>query len=181
LKVVRTEIPEVLLLEPRVFEDARGKVFESYNRRSLAEATGLDLQFIQENHSHSVRNVLRGLHYQIVRPQGKLVHAVRGEIFDVAVDIRRSSPTFRRWVGFTLSEANRKMAWIPPGFAHGLLALSETVDVLYKLTDFWSPEHERGIVWDDPEIGIRWPLKGAPILSGKDAKAARLAAADLFA
>jgi dTDP-4-dehydrorhamnose 3,5-epimerase len=181
MKVIRTEIPEVLLLEPKVFEDPRGAVFESYNRRAIQDAAGVDIAVVQENHSHSVRNVVRGLHYQVARPQGKLVSVVRGEIFDVAVDIRRSSPTFGRWVGFTLSEKNARLAWIPPGFAHGLLALSETVDVLYKLTELWSPEHERAIVWNDPSIGVRWPIEGTPILSGKDANAPRLAEAELFA
>jgi dTDP-4-dehydrorhamnose 3,5-epimerase len=181
LNVVRTEIPDVLLLEPKVFKDARGAVFESYNRRVLREATGVDIEVAQENHSHSVRNVIRGLHYQLVRPQGKLVRVVRGEIFDVAVDIRRASPTFGRWVGFTLSEANGKMAWIPPGFAHGLLALTDTVDVLYKMTEFWAPEHERTLLWSDPQVGVRWPIAGSPVLSSKDQAGKRLSEAELFA
>jgi len=181
IKVIRSEIPEVLLLEPKVFEDERGAVFETFNRLHFAQATGLNIDFVQENYSHSKKNVLRGLHYQVVRPQGKLISAVRGEIYDVAVDLRRSSPTFRGWVGFTLSESNRRMAWIPPGFAHGLLALSDTVDVLYKLTDLWAPQHERAILWNDLDIGIRWPLTGAPILSAKDQAAKRLADAEIFA
>ena len=181
MKVVHTEIPDVLLLEPKVFEDERGAVFESYNRRALREATGVDIEIAQENHSHSVRNVIRGLHYQLVSPQGKLVRVVRGEIFDVAVDLRRASPTFGRWVGFNLSEANGKMAWIPPGFAHGLLALSATVDVLYKMTAFWAPEHERTLLWNDPQIGVRWPIAGAPVLSRKDQAGTRIAEAELFA
>ena len=181
MNVIRTEIPEVLILEPKVFADERGTVFESYNRRTLAEATGIDVEFVQDNHSHSVNNVIRGLHYQVVRPQGKLIRVLRGEIFDVAVDLRRSSPTFRRWVGFRLSEENSRMAWIPPGFAHGLLSLSGGVDVLYKMTDFWMPEHERTIVWNDPEIGVRWPLAGQPVLSKKDAAGIRLAEAEVFA
>jgi dTDP-4-dehydrorhamnose 3,5-epimerase len=179
LKVVRTEIPEVLLLEPKVFQDDRGLVFESYNRRAFTDATGLDVEFVQDNHSHSVKNVIRGLHYQVVRPQGKLVRVLRGEIFDVAVDLRSSSATFRRWVGFTLSETNRTMAWIPPGFAHGLLAVSEKADVLYKMTDYWAPEHERTVIWNDPDIGVRWPTS-APVLSSKDCAGARLADAELF-
>jgi len=180
LKVVRTEIPEVLLLEPQVFKDARGAVFESYNRRVFAQATGIDTEFVQDNYSRSVKNVIRGLHYQVVRPQGKLIRAVRGEIFDVAVDLRRSSATFRRWVGFTLSEGSPQMAWIPPGFAHGLLALSDEAEVLYKMTEFWVPEHERTILWNDPQIGVRWPLAGAPVLSAKDKSGKRLVDADLF-
>jgi dTDP-4-dehydrorhamnose 3,5-epimerase len=181
LNVIRTEIPEVLLLEPKVFKDERGAVFESYNRPAFAKATGVDPQFVQDNRSISKKNVVRGLHYQVVRPQGKLVQVLQGEIFDVAVDIRRSSPTFGRWVGFNLSQTNGRMAWIPPGFAHGLLALSETVDVLYKMTELWAPELDRTIIWNDPQIGVRWPIQGAPILSGKDAKAPRLAEAETFA
>ncbi len=180
MKLIRTEIPEVLLLEPRVFEDARGLAFESYNRRSFKEATGLDLEFVQDNRSSSRKNVIRGLHYQVERPQGKLISALRGEIYDVAVDLRRSSATFRKWVGFKLSETDRRMAWIPRGFAHGFLVLSDSADVIYKLDEFWSPEHERTIVWNDPDIGIRWPIGGMPILSPRDAKAARFAAAELF-
>ena len=181
MKVIKTDIPEVLILEPRIFEDPRGAVYESYNKRAFAEATGVDVEFVQDNHSRSNRNVIRGLHYQVVRPQGKLVRVLRGEIFDVAVDLRRSSATYGRWVGFTLSEANRRMAWIPPGFAHGLLALSESVDVLYKMSDFWSPEHERTIAWNDPQIAVRWPLEGEPGLSGRDRAGRRLAEAELFA
>ena len=181
MKPIRTEIPEVILLEPRVFEDARGLAFESYNRRTFKEVTGLDPVFVQDNRSTSRRNVLRGLHYQVEKSQGKLISALRGEIFDVAVDLRRSSPTFAKWVGFRLSEANRHMAWIPPGFGHGFLVLSESADVIYKLTDFWAPEHERTIVWDDPDLAVRWPLEAAPILSERDAKGVRFAQAELFA
>ena len=180
MKVIRTEIPDVLLLEPRVFEDARGVAYESYNQRTFKEVTGLDPQFVQDNRSTSRKNVLRGLHYQVERPQGKLVSAVRGEIYDVAVDLRRSSPTFGKWVGFRLSEADRRMAWLPRGFAHGFLALSESAEVLYKLDDFWSPPHERTIVWNDPDIGVRWPLHGDPVLSDKDRRGAAFRAAELF-
>lgn len=180
MRLLRTEIPDVLLLEPRVFEDARGVNFESYNRRSFRELTGLDVEFVQDNRSRSVKNVIRGLHYQVARPQGKLVTALQGEIFDVAVDLRRSSPTFKRWVGFRLSAGNRHMAWIPPGFGHGFLVLSESADVLYKLSDFWSPQHERTIAWNDPGLGVRWPLKGAPVISDRDAKGAAFAQAELF-
>lgn len=180
MNVVRTELPDVLLLEPKVFKDARGAVFESYNRPVFARATGLDPQFVQDNRSISRKDVVRGLHYQVVRPQGKLVQVLQGEIFDVAVDLRRSSPTFGRWVGFNLSEANRRMAWIPPGFAHGLLALSETVDVLYKMTELWAPELDRTILWNDPQIGVRWPIAGPPLLSDKDKAGKRLAEAEAF-
>ncbi len=179
MRLAPTEIPGVALLEPRVFEDARGFNFESYNRRAFRELAGTDVEFVQDNRSGSAENVIRGLHYQVVRPQGKLVCALRGEIFDVAVDLRRSSPTFGRWAGFRLSAANRRMAWIPPGFAHGFLALS-AAEVLYKLTDFWAPEHERTILWNDPALAIAWPLEGSPILSEKDAKGTRLEAAELF-
>lgn len=181
MKVVVTEIPGVVLFEPKVFDDARGVTFESYNKRAFREATGLDLEFVQDNRSSSLRHVLRGLHYQVVRPQGKLVCALRGEIFDVAVDLRRSSPTFRKWVGFRLSAENRRVAWIPPGFAHGFLVTSEGADVVYKMSDFWAPEHERAVLWNDPDLGVAWPLQGAPILSAKDAKAPRFAEAELYA
>jgi dTDP-4-dehydrorhamnose 3,5-epimerase len=180
MKRIQTEIPEVVLLEPQVFEDTRGVTFESYNRRRFRELTGIDTDFVQDNRSRSLKNVLRGLHYQVVRPQGKLVGVLAGEIYDVAVDLRRSSPTFGRWVGFHLSAANRRMAWIPAGFAHGLLALSESAEVQYKMTEFWAPEHERVIAWNDPKVGIRWPLAGAPVLSPRDAKGAKLAEAELF-
>jgi dTDP-4-dehydrorhamnose 3,5-epimerase len=180
MKSIATQIPGVVLLAPRVFEDARGFNYESYNRRTFREATGVDVEFVQDNRSRSARNVLRGLHYQIVRPQGKLVSALRGEIFDVALDLRRSSATFGKWAGFRLSEANRHMAWIPPGFAHGFLALSEAAEVLYKLSDFWFPEHERTLLWNDPALGIAWPLEGAPVLSEKDRQGVKLAQAELF-
>jgi dTDP-4-dehydrorhamnose 3,5-epimerase len=178
LKVLRTELPEVVLLEPPVFEDARGMLWESHNRRTFARATGVDVEFVQENHSRSRQNVLRGLHYQTGQPQGKLIRVVRGEIFDVAVDLRRSSPTFRRWVGFTLSDRGSGMVWIPPGFAHGFYAISDA-EVVYKLTAFYAPGHERALLWNDPAIGVRWPC-AAPLLSDKDRSAKPLAEAELY-
>ena len=179
MNVTPTEIPEVLILEPRVFQDERGALWESHNRRAFAQATGMDVEFVQDNHSRSRQNVLRGLHYQLGRPQGKLIRVLRGEIFDVAVDLRRSSATFRRWVGFTLSDRGSGMAWIPPGFGHGFVALTDA-DVLYKMTDYYAPERERSVRWNEAEIGIRWPVAN-PILSAKDAGAPRLAEAELFA
>jgi dTDP-4-dehydrorhamnose 3,5-epimerase len=177
---IPTAIPDVLVFEPKVFGDARGFFFESFNARDFEQLTGLDLQFVQDNHSKSGRGVLRGLHYQIQHPQGKLVRVVQGEVFDVAVDLRRSSPTFGRWVGQTLSAENHKQMWIPPGFAHGFVVLSETAEFLYKTTDYWFPEHERSLLWDDPELGIDWPIDFTPQLAAKDAAAKRLSAADLF-
>jgi dTDP-4-dehydrorhamnose 3,5-epimerase len=179
MKVIQTTLPDVLLLEPRVYGDARGFFMESYNKRVFAEL-GLAVEFVQDNHSRSGRNVLRGLHYQIVQPQGKLVRVVRGAVFDVAVDLRRSSPTFGRWEGVELSEDNKRMLWIPPGFAHGFLVLSESADFLYKTTDFYAPEHERCIRWDDADIGIAWPLLGEPILSAKDRQGKRLREAEVY-
>jgi dTDP-4-dehydrorhamnose 3,5-epimerase len=179
MKVIQTTLPDVLLLEPRVYGDARGFFMESYNKRVFAEL-GLAVEFVQDNHSRSGRNVLRGLHYQIVQPQGKLVRVVRGAVFDVAVDLRRSSPTFGRWEGLELSEDNKRMLWIPPGFAHGFLVLSESADFLYKTTDFYAPEHERCIRWDDADIGIAWPLLGEPILSAKDRQGKRLREAEVY-
>ncbi len=178
--IIPTDIPDVLLLEPKVFEDERGFFFESYNRRVFREATGLDPVFVQDNHSRSVKNVLRGLHYQIEQPQGKLVRVVAGEVFDVAVDLRRRSPTFGKWTGFRLSAENRRIAWIPPGFGHAFLVLSEYADFFYKTTDYYAPQHERTIVWNDPDIGIRWPLEGEPILSAKDRTGQRLRDAEVF-
>jgi len=180
LKLTPTEIPEVLVLESRVFSDERGFFVESYNRRKFKEATGLDVDFVQDNQSFSVRNVLRGLHYQIRQPQGKLVQVHAGEIFDVVVDLRRSSPTFKKWTGTNLSAGTHRMLWVPPGFAHGFLVLSEHAIVQYKATDFYAPEHERVLHWNDPTLNIRWPLEASPLLSPRDAQGARLAEADLF-
>ncbi|HSD55459.1 MAG TPA: dTDP-4-dehydrorhamnose 3,5-epimerase [Burkholderiales bacterium] len=178
--VTPTEIPDVLLLEPKVFGDSRGFFFESWNARAFAEA-GIPATFVQDNHSRSPRGVLRGLHYQIVQPQGKLVRVVAGEVFDIAVDLRRASPTFGRWVGERLSGENRRMLWIPPGFGHGFLALSESADFLYKTTDYYAPEHERVIAWNDPDLAIAWPLEGAPTLSARDVAGARFRDAEVFA
>lgn len=182
LNVIRTPLEGVLILEPKVFGDARGFFMESYNQRDFAAATGLNLDFVQDNHSRSRRGVLRGLHYQIQQPQGKLVRVVRGAVFDVAVDIRRSSPTFGRWAGVELSEDNQRQFWIPPGFAHGFLVLSESADFLYKASDWYAPEHERGIAWNDPAIGVEWPLDaiGEPLLSDKDRAAPPLTQAEVF-
>jgi dTDP-4-dehydrorhamnose 3,5-epimerase len=179
MRVTPTAIPDVLVIEPRVFGDARGSFFESWNRRTLHDA-GVDADFVQDNHSHSTRGVLRGLHYQIRHPQGKLVRVVDGEVFDVAVDLRRGSPTFGRHVAITLSADNRRMLWVPPGFAHGFCVTSDSADFLYKTTEYWHPEHERTLLWNDPALGIAWPLAGAPILTAKDAAGAPLAAAEVY-
>jgi dTDP-4-dehydrorhamnose 3,5-epimerase len=181
MQVKRLAIPEVVLIEPRVFADDRGFFFESFNQRQFAAALGREVQFVQDNHSRSVRNVLRGLHYQICQPQGKLVRVVQGAVFDVAVDIRRDSPTFGQWVGEVLSAENKRQFWIPEGFAHGFLVLSEAAEFLYKTTDYYAPEHERTILWNDPTLAIQWPIDGEPILSGKDAQGLSLAEAELFA
>ena len=181
MKVTATSLPEVLLIEPKVFGDERGFFFESFNQRVLAEQAGITAEFVQDNHSRSARNVLRGLHYQIQQPQGKLVRAVVGEVFDVAVDVRKSSPDFGKWVGFHLSAENKRMAWIPPGFAHGFVVLSDYAEFLYKTTDYWAPEYERSIRWDDPEIGIAWPHQGEPVLSAKDLAGKFLREAEVFA
>lgn len=179
MKVTPCAIADVLLLEPRVFGDDRGFFFESFNQRAFGDATGLDLQFVQDNHSRSARNVLRGLHYQVVQPQGKLVRVVAGEVFDVAVDIRPGSPTYGRWVGEILSAGNRRQLWVPPGLAHGFLVLSDTADFLYKTTDYYAPAHERCIAWNDPTLAIDWPLNGqTPVLSAKDMAGAAFAATD---
>ena len=180
MNVIPTELPDVLLLEPRVFGDERGFFFESFNARAFAEATGVTREFVQDNHSRSVRGVLRGLHYQISQPQGKLVRVVAGEVFDVAVDLRRGSPTFGRWAGVNLSADNKRMMWVPEGFAHGFLVLSESAEFLYKTTDYYAPEHERCIRWDDPQLAIGWPLQEAPQLSAKDRSGVVLAEAELF-
>jgi dTDP-4-dehydrorhamnose 3,5-epimerase len=180
MKVVTTAIPEILVLEPRVFGDDRGFFFESYNQKAFLEDTGLDVAFVQDNHSKSARNVLRGLHYQIAHAQGKLVRAVQGAVWDVAVDIRKSSPTFGRHVAMELSAENKRMMWVPPGFAHGFVVLTETAEFLYKTTDYWYPEHERSILWNDPALGLEWPLSGAPLLSAKDVSGVPLANAELF-
>jgi dTDP-4-dehydrorhamnose 3,5-epimerase len=179
VNVTPTALPDVLLIEPRVFSDERGFFFESWNRRAFADA-GVDATFVQDNHSRSLRGVLRGLHYQIEHAQGKLVRVCEGEVFDVAVDIRRSSPSFGRWVGIHMSAQNRRMLWIPPGFAHGFLVLSEAAEFLYKTTDYWYPEHERTLLWNDAALAIDWPLAGAPRLAPKDVAGRPLAAADLY-
>jgi dTDP-4-dehydrorhamnose 3,5-epimerase len=179
--VTRTSLDEVLILEPRVFEDARGAFFESFNQRDFESATGVAAQFVQDNHSRSVKHVLRGLHYQIEKPQGKLVRVTSGEVFDVAVDLRTGSPRFGKWVGVTLSAQNRRQLWVPAGFAHGFLVVSDAAEFLYKTTDYWYPQHERSLLWNDPAIGIEWPLAGAPILAAKDSAAPPLSRAECFA
>jgi len=179
MRVTPTALPDVLLIEPKVFGDARGFFYESWNRRALADA-GLDVEFVQDNHSRSRRGVLRGLHYQIVHPQGKLVRATQGEVFDVAVDLRRGSATFGAHVAVVLSAENKRMVWIPPGFAHGFLVVSEVAEFLYKTTDYWRPEHERTLLWNDPALAIDWPLSIPPILAPRDAAAAPLAGAETY-
>lgn len=186
MNVIPTALPEVLILEPKVFGDARGFFFESYNRQTFAADTGLEVEFVQDNHSRSAQGVLRGLHYQLVKPQGKLVRAVTGTVWDVAVDLRRSSPRFGQWVGVELSAENKRLLWVPPGFGHGFVVLSETADFLYKTTDYWFAEHERSVIWNDPELAIDWPLAGLnlpdglPQLAAKDAAAPRLAQAQVY-
>lgn len=179
MRVIATALPEVLLIEPKVFGDARGFFFESYNRRALAELN-LHAEFVQDNHSRSARNVLRGLHYQIDHPQGKLVRVSAGEVFDVAVDLRRSSPNFGRSVGHVLSAENKRMMWIPPGFAHGFCVTSDFAEFLYKTTDYWYPEHERCLLWNDPDLAIAWPLQGQPLLAAKDQAGAKLVDAEVY-
>ena len=181
MKVAATAIPDVLLLEPTIYEDERGFFFESFNQKRFEDATGLNIRFVQDNHSRSVKRVLRGLHYQIRRPQGKLLRVTAGEVFDVAVDLRRSSPTFGKFAGIVLSAENKKQLWIPEGFAHGYLVLSEAAEVLYKTTDYYAPEHERCLIWNDPDVGIDWPKDGAPILSAKDRLGLPLSKAEVFA
>ena len=180
MKVIKTKIPDVLIIEPKVFGDSRGFFSESFNAQVFAEQTGITTQFVQDNHSRSAKNVLRGLHYQIQHSQGKLVRVVTGEVFDVAVDIRKSSPTFGQWVGCILNEENKKQLWIPPNCAHGFLVLSERADFLYKTTDYYSPEYERAILWNDRDLAIDWPLDGEPILSAKDKSAQPLQTAEVF-
>jgi dTDP-4-dehydrorhamnose 3,5-epimerase len=178
--VTPTAIPDVLLLEPKVFSDDRGYFYESYKERDFRDATGLQVEFVQDNHSMSTKGVLRGMHYQIQHPQGKLLRAVQGSVFDVAVDLRKSSPTFGRWAGALLSAENRRQLWIPPGFAHGFLALSDTAEVLYKITDYWYPEHERTLLWKDPTLAIDWPIDGEPRLAAKDVQGKLFGEVDLF-
>lgn len=181
MKVIATSIPDVLLIESTVFGDERGFFFESFNEKKFAEVSGKTIKFVQDNHSKSACGVLRGLHYQIQQSQGKLVRVVSGEVFDVAVDIRKSSPTFGQWVGAVLSAENKRQMWIPEGFAHGFVVTSDTAEFLYKTTDYWAPEHERCIAWNDPAISIDWPINGMPTLSAKDQKGVLLADAEVFA
>jgi len=181
MQVIETDLPGLLVLEPKVFGDARGFFFESFNQKRFEEATGVRENFVQDNHSRSARNVLRGLHYQIRHAQGKLVRVIAGDVFDVAVDIRRSSPSFGKWFGIRLTAENKKMMWIPAGFAHGFVVLSEYAEFLYKTTDYWAPEHERCIIWNDPELNIDWQLQGEPLLSAKDAAGKRFREAEVFA
>lgn len=185
MNIIQTKIPGVLMIEPRVFGDERGFFFESYNEQAFADKAGITLKFVQDNHSRSVKGVLRGLHYQIQHTQGKLVRVVFGSIYDVAVDIRKSSPTFGQWVGCILSAENKQQLWVPPGFAHGFVVVSDVAEVLYKATDFYAPQHERSILWNDPTIGIEWPLdllgESEIILSGKDQAGQSLQVAEVFA
>lgn len=179
MRIIKTEIPDAMIIEPRVFGDERGFFMETWQRKTFAE-NGIDLDFVQDNHSLSGKGILRGLHYQLRQPQGKLVRVIAGEVFDVAVDIRKGSPFFGKWVGATLSSENKRMFWVPPGFAHGFYVLSEQAEFVYKCTDFYAPEYERCIIWNDPELDIEWPLHGEPILSNKDKNGLRLADADVF-
>ncbi|WP_250492659.1 dTDP-4-dehydrorhamnose 3,5-epimerase [Caballeronia sp. GAWG1-1] len=181
IQVTATALPEVKIIEPKVFGDARGFFYESFNGREFAEQVEAGVEFVQDNHSRSAKGVLRGLHYQIQHPQGKLVRVVEGEVFDVAVDIRKSSPNFGKWVGVNLSEENHRQLWVPPGFAHGFVVLSETAQFLYKTTDYWYQAHERSIVWNDLEIGIEWPIDFEPLLAAKDAAGKGLSEAEVFA
>lgn len=180
MNVIQTDIPDVLILEPKVFGDARGFFMESFNQREFEKQTGLNPRFVQDNHSRSARNVLRGLHYQIRQPQAKLVRVTAGEVFDVAVDLRKSSPGFGKWTGTVLSAENKHQLWVPEGFAHGFLVLSDSADFLYKTTDYYAPEHERCLAWNDPDVGIQWPLQGEPVLAVKDQAGKPLKEADLF-
>jgi len=180
MKVTETAIPDLLILEPRVFGDDRGFFIESYNKQLFSELTGLDVNFVQDNHSRSSKSILRGLHYLIKQPQGKLVRVTSGRVYDVAVDLRKSSSSFGRWAGVELSEDNYRQIWVPPGFGHGFLVLSERADFLYKTTDYYAPEAERCIRWDDPDIGIEWPLKEDPVVSGKDKQGVFLRDAEVY-
>jgi len=180
LKVTPTALPEVLIIEPKVFGDARGFFYESFNAKAFADATGVQREFVQDNHSRSAKNVLRGLHYQIQNTQGKLVRVIAGEVFDVAVDIRKHSPNFGNWVGIHLSAENKRQLWVPEGFAHGFVVLSDDAEFLYKTTDYYSPQFERSLLWNDPAIGIQWPIDDAPTLAAKDAAAATLHQAEVF-
>ena len=180
MQATRLALPDVILLRPRVFSDHRGNFFESYNAHAFRDATGLDVSFVQDNHSYSKAQVLRGLHYQVKQAQGKLVRVISGAVFDVAVDLRRSSPSFGRWVGARLSAEDKDMLWVPPGFAHGFYVLSDSAEFLYKTTDYWAPEFERTLLWNDPALGIAWPLSGEPILAAKDAAGGPLAHAEVY-
>lgn len=181
MKIIQTEIPDVLIIEPQVFGDERGFFFESYNEKALLEKAGVSAHFVQDNHSRSAKNVLRGLHYQIQQSQGKLVRVVEGAVFDVAVDLRKNSQTFGQWVGVHLSAENKQQLWIPAGFAHGFVVVSDYAEFLYKTTDFYAPQHERSILWNDPDIGIDWQIEGEPILSGKDKAGKLLQDAEVYA
>lgn len=181
ITVIETSLAGVKIIEPKVFEDARGFFYESFNAKQFAAETGLDVAFVQDNHSRSAKGVLRGLHYQIQHPQGKLVRVVAGEVFDVAVDIRRSSPTFGKWAGVYLSASNKRQLWVPPGFAHGFYVVSDSAEFLYKTTDYWYPEHERSLLWNDPALGIEWPLDGQPQIAAKDVAGRPLSEAEVFA
>jgi dTDP-4-dehydrorhamnose 3,5-epimerase len=180
MNVIKTDISDVLIIEPKAFGDERGFFFESYNERAFTEATGVNTRFVQDNHSRSARNVLRGLHYQIHQPQGKLVRVIAGEVFDVAVDIRRGSPTFGKHVATWLSAANKRLMWIPVGFAHGFLVTSDHAEFLYKTTDYWATQHERCIAWNDPDLNVLWPLEGEPTLSAKDRHGSSFSRAEVF-
>ncbi|MDJ0734002.1 MAG: dTDP-4-dehydrorhamnose 3,5-epimerase [Nostocaceae cyanobacterium] len=180
MHIIETKIPEVFIVEPRVFGDDRGFFYESYNKKAFREKVGITVDFVQDNHSRSTQNVLRGLHYQIQQPQGKLVRVVVGTVFDVAVDIRRNSPRFGEWIGCLLSAENKQQLWIPPGFAHGFLVVSEVAEVLYKTTDYYAPQHERSLLWNDPDLAIHWPLTGDPILSAKDQAGQPLKTAEVY-
>lgn len=180
MKIIPTDIPDILIIEPNVFGDDRGFFFESYNEKSFEALTGIKVAFVQDNHSRSGKHVLRGLHYQIKQPQGKLVRVIAGEVFDVAVDIRRSSPTFGKWTGKYLTAENKKQMWVPPGFAHGFVVLSDTAEFLYKTSDYYAPEYERCIKWNDPDLNIQWPIAGPPLVSEKDEQGVLFKNAEVF-